>query len=160
MMKPEDKIEEFLTIAKKLNEELDCVPVLYGSLGLWRVAKHEFIIDDIDILVPDKFMKGDWDKLQKVIEKQGYKLVDAQEHEFEKDGHKMAFAGFTALVDDLSINIDTLSATYESGAKYLELSLENYLSAYKFSQEDGYRRNVRLKKDLDKIDFIKSILLQ
>jgi hypothetical protein len=158
-MTPKDKIEEFLRIAMVLNQELDCVPVLYGSLGLWHIAKHEFIIDDIDILVPDKFMKGDWNKLQELIEKQDYKLMDAREHEFEKEGQKMAFAGFTALVDDLAISIDTLATVNESGAKYLELALKDYLAAYEFSQKDGYRKNVRQKRDLDKIDFIKSFLL-
>lgn len=157
-MTPENKIEEFLRITKILNQKLDCVPVLYGSLGLWHVAKHPFPIDDIDILVPDNFMKEDWGKLQRLMETEGYILVNAREHEFRRDEQKVAFAGFTALVDELNIKIDSLITTNKSGAKYLELSLENHLSAYEFSQKDGYRKKVRLKKDQDKINFIKSAL--
>jgi hypothetical protein len=33
------KFEEFLKIARHLNNELDIIPVLYGSLGLSRILK-------------------------------------------------------------------------------------------------------------------------
>jgi len=38
------------------------------------------------------------------------------------------------------------------------LSLEQYLAVYKQSSKDGYRVNVRQKKDADKIRFIESKL--
>jgi hypothetical protein len=157
-MKPEEKIQTFLEIAKQINTELECVPVLYGSLGLWRIAKHPFHVDDVDILVPDEFMKAKWPLLQNLVESQGYTLVSLREHEFDKSGQKVAFAGFTALVDDLGINLDGLKTSEESGARFRELSLENFLAAYEYSLDDSYRKDVRMKKDLDKIDFIKRIL--
>lgn len=43
--------DEFISIAKSLNEKLDIVPVLYGSLGLEKATGVNFSPQDIDILV-------------------------------------------------------------------------------------------------------------
>ena len=44
------------------------------------------------------------------------------------------------------------------GVRFLLLSLEQYLLVYQKSSKDGYRVNVRQKKDADKIRFIESKL--
>ena len=44
------------------------------------------------------------------------------------------------------------------GVRFLLLSLEQYLLVYQKSSKDGYRVNVRQKKDADKIKFIESKL--
>ena len=44
------------------------------------------------------------------------------------------------------------------GVRFLLLSLEQYLVVYQKSSKDGYRVNVRQKKDADKIRFIESKL--
>ena len=42
------------------------------------------------------------------------------------------------------------------GVRFMLLSLEQYLAVYKQSSKDGYRVNVRQKKDADKIKFIEA----
>ena len=44
------------------------------------------------------------------------------------------------------------------GVRFLLPSLEQYLAVYRKSSKDGYRVNVRQKKDADKIKFIESKL--
>ncbi|WP_213167748.1 hypothetical protein [Alkalicella caledoniensis] len=83
---------EFLSIATELNKRFDIVPVLYGSLGLQVVTGVEFHPQDIDILVPKEYVAEKWELLLEVIEEMGYTLIDLNEHEFEKDGIKAAFA--------------------------------------------------------------------
>ena len=51
---------EFLTIAAVLNDQLNVVPVLYGSLGLGKVTQLDFHPQDIDILVPLTFLTTQW----------------------------------------------------------------------------------------------------
>lgn len=75
---------EFINIAKTFNKELDIIPLLYGSLGLEKVTGLNFSPEDIDILIPLFFLEEKWEKLKKVMELQGYKMVDLHEHEFMK----------------------------------------------------------------------------
>ncbi len=46
----------------------------------------------------------------------------------------------------------------ENGVAFKKLSLEQYLKVYTASSKDGYRVNVRQKKDNEKLAFIKDRL--
>lgn len=83
---------EFINIAKTLNKELDTIPLLYGSLGLEKVTGLDFSPEDIDILIPFIFLEEKWGKLKKIMELQGYKMVDLHEHEFRKTNTKIGIA--------------------------------------------------------------------
>lgn len=157
-MSPEEKFKVFLATAKILNTDFDCVPVLYGSLGLWQVAKHSFEIKDIDILVPDNLIENDWPQLKISMENIGYVLNDLHEHEFIKDGQKVAFGEFSAIYDDLNIDVEKLRVTEISDITFKELSLEQYLVAYKYVLHDSYRKNSKQKNDQEKISFIEEQL--
>jgi len=76
------KFDIFLEVASRLNESLSIKPILYGSLGLRRVLKTNIKINDIDILVPRKFVGSEWRNLKKVMEGMGFKLKNLKEHEF------------------------------------------------------------------------------
>ena len=53
------KFKKFLENAKLLNENLNIIPLLYGSLGLEEVAEYHLNANDIDILIPEEYVLGD-----------------------------------------------------------------------------------------------------
>lgn len=149
---------EFLLIAKVLNGGLDITPVLYGSLGLQIALGIDFHPQDIDILVPFEYINEKWDDLKMIVEDFGYKLVDLQEHEFEKDGLKIAFAFVEDLLPFAQVDYISLKEVSEGDVKYKILSIEDYLKVYSKSAKDGYRRDKNNSKDIDKIEKLKEIL--
>ena len=50
-----EKFDVFLEVVKLLNSKLGVVPVLCGSLGLYRAIGEPKYIDDIDIVVPEQY---------------------------------------------------------------------------------------------------------
>jgi len=157
-VKTQDLFEEFVAITKIINQRLKIIPVLYGSLGLWHIRHHNFPVNDIDLLVPDEYIKTEWSATLSLMDSVGFTLHDAHEHEFQRGKIKIAFAGFSSLSDDLSIDPEKLKVNQISGASFKELSLEQYLSAYQYVLHDSYRKNIKNKDDQEKINFIKEQL--
>ena len=52
----EKKFEVFLEVARKLNDFFNVIPILYGSLGLYKIIGEYSECSDIDILIPDEFV--------------------------------------------------------------------------------------------------------
>lgn len=150
--------EKFLHIAKYLNEKLNIVPLLFGSLGLEQRLGTDLNADDIDVLIPEKFLNDEWDGIVRIMEENGYKLYDTHEHAFEKSGASMAFASIESLAPFAGVNIKNIPIIEENGVRYLLLDLRDYLKVYTASLKDGYRRNVKNKNDQQKIDLINQIL--
>jgi len=150
--------QEFIIITKHLNNELDIIPVLYGSLGLQVVAGIDFSPQDIDILVPLEFLQNKWVKLQDTMERINYKLVDLHEHAFEKDDIKIGFAFIEDLATFAEIDYKKLQLVKSSGIRYQKLSLEDFLKVYSKSLHDGYRRTKNNNKDLIKLEAINKLL--
>ena len=150
--------DEFLIIAQKLNENLDIIPVLYGSLGLKVISDIEFYPQDIDMLIPLEYLKDKWGLLRNTIEELEYDLVDLHEHEFHKEGVKIAFSFEEDLLPFAGIDYTKLKVINEDGIKYKVLSLEDYLKVYSKSVKDGYRRSKNNNKDIHKIEKIKEVL--
>jgi hypothetical protein len=71
-----DKYKEFLRVAKQLNNELKITPVLYGSLGLSKIIQKDLNSQDIDILVPQKYITTEWNKLIKTFQEINYQLIN------------------------------------------------------------------------------------
>jgi phage terminase large subunit-like protein len=71
-----DKYKELLRVAKQLNNELKITPVLYGSLGLSKIIQKDLNSQDIDILVPQKYITTEWDRLIKTFQKINYQLIN------------------------------------------------------------------------------------
>ena len=145
----------FFENAKKLSEEFEIVPLLYGSVGLEYLTKENLGSDDIDVLVPEIFIKERWSEFKTFLENFGYVLFDENEHTFEKNGVYYSYAKIDDLCDFAGIEISDIETREKNGVCFKILSLEQYLKVYLASAKDGYRINTRKKKDFEKIEFIK-----
>lgn len=150
--------EKFLHIAKCLNEKLNAVPLLFGSLGLEQRLGTYLNADDIDVLIPEKFINDEWDSIVTVMSENGYTLYDVNEHAFEKNGLSIAFASIESLVSFAGVDVEKIPVIEESGTRYMLLDLRDYLKVYTASLRDGYRKNVKNKNDQQKIDLINQAL--
>ena len=144
----------FLAIAARLNRELGVAPLLFGSLGLTRRLGTDLAPDDIDILLPERFVTGDWHRLEALMTAAGYVLRDEEEHEFENKGLKAAFASLESLGPFAGVDTGKIPTIRDHGADYLLLELSDYLKVYQASSQDGYRHNVKHKQDQQKIRLI------
>lgn len=150
--------EKFLHIAKALNENLNVVPLLFGSLGLEQRLQINLNVDDIDVLIPEIFLNDRWDDIVRIMEENGYALYDAHEHAFEKNGLSVAFASIESLTPFAGVDVEKIPVIEESGTHYMLLGLQDYLKVYTASLKDGYRKNVKNKNDQQKIDLINQAL--
>ena len=150
-----EKYEGFLNNAQELNKKFGIVPLLYGSLGLEILTKTNLGSKDIDILIPEVFVKGTrWEEFRMYLENNGYVLIDLHEHTFVKDNIEYSYASIENLKEFAGINVEDIHNYQEKNAKYLLLTLEQYLKVYKKSSQDGYRVNKKEKQDGKKIKFI------
>ena len=153
-----NKFKLFLENARLLSNNLGMVPLLYGSLGLEYLTGDALDADDIDILVPRVFITNHWQEFKALLEAQGYVLADEHEHTFARDGVEYSYADIEDLESFAGINTEDIEVHEADGVRFLLLSLEQYLAVYQKSSKDGYRLNVRQKKDAVKIRFIESKL--
>ena len=153
-----NKFNLFLENARLLSGKFDIVPLLYGSLGLEYLTGNILGADDIDVLVPRVFITERWQEFKAVLEEHEYVLVDEQEHTFVCDTVAYSYADIEDLESFAGIRMKDIEMREADGIGFLLLSLEQYLAVYKQSSKDGYRVNVRQKKDADKIRFIESKL--
>jgi len=152
------KFQIFFKVAKALNNKLDEVPVLYGSLGLYRIIGEQGQCSDVDLLVADEFTGLRWPELIELMESLGFQLQDEHEHEFVKQGESIAFGLASDLVNKADISPDKLNVSEVNGVRFKELSAENYLTVYQLMLRDNYRQEKRGKADTIKIEKIKEYL--
>ena len=152
------KMREFIYVAEILNERLQIVPLLFGSLGLEQRLRVNLDADDIDILIPEVFLDERWSSIAAVMEENGYILYDLHEHAFKKSETSVAFASVESLTPFAGVDIAQIPVVEESGVRYYLLSSEDYLKVYTASSKDGYRKNVKNKKDEEKIELITKAL--
>ena len=153
-----NKFNLFLENARLLSDKFGVVPLLYGSLGLEYLTGDILGADDIDILVPRVFITDCWQEFKAVLEEHGYVLADEHEHTFVRDGVVYSYADIEDLESFAGISTEDIEMHKADDVRFLLLSLEQYLAVYQKSSKDGYRVNVRQKKDADKIRFIESKL--
>ena len=153
-----NKFNLFLENARLLSDKFDIVSLLYGSLGLEYLTGDVLGADDIDILIPRVFITEGWHEFKVLLEAQGYVLTDEHEHTFVRDGVAYSYADIEDLESFAGIRMKDIEMRKADGVSFLMLSLEQYLAVYKKSSKDGYRVNVRQKKDAVKIRFIESKL--
>ena len=153
-----NKINLFLENARLLSDNLGIVSLLYGSLGLEYLTGDILGADDIDILVPRVFITDLWQEFKAVLEEHGCVLADEHEHTFVRGGVAYSYADIEDLESFAGICMKDIEMREADGVRFLLLSLEQYLAVYQKSSKDGYRVNVRQKKDADKIRFIESKL--
>ena len=154
------KFEVFLEVAGKLNDFFNVIPILYGSLGLYKIIGEYSECSDIDILIPDEFVNERWDELIDLMEKMGFKLKDEHEHEFIRDSEIVAFAKQDDLIKRIGLDPNKLTVYNVENIKFKEISIKNYLSVYKLMLRDNYRQEKRGKADQEKIDLIEKYISQ
>lgn len=148
----------FFENAKILNEKFGIIPLMYGSLGLEFITNENLNADDIDILIPRVFITERWDEFKNFLTSEGYILFDEHEHTFQKNEMFYSYAFIEELKSFAEIELSDIEELCNNGTKFKVLSLEQYLKVYYASAKDGYRINVRKKKDNDKIVFIEKHL--
>lgn len=153
-----NKFNLFLENARFLSDKFYIVSLLYGSLGLEYLTDDALGVDDIDILVPRVFITERWHEFKAVLEEHGYVLVDEHEHTFARDSVAYSYADIEDLESFAGINTEDIEIHEADGVRFMLLSLEQYLLVCQKSSKDGYRVNIRQKKDADKIRFIESKL--
>ena len=155
MMTLNRKYLKFLLNARELNEKFNITPLLYGSLGLEILSDSSLNADDIDILIPEVYVKGEkWIDFKAYLESNGYVLIDEHEHTFRKSNTDFSYASIENLKEFAGIDIGDIGKKQDNDADYLLLSLEQYLRVYEKSSQDGYRVNKKEKQDNAKIKFI------
>ena len=154
------KFEIFLEVAEKLNDFFSVIPILYGSLGLYRIIGEHGKCSDIDILIPDEFVNERWDELINLMEKMGFKLKDEHEHEFIRDSEIVAFAKQDDLIKRIELDPNNLTVYNVNNIKFKELLVKDYLFVYRLMLRDDYRQEKREKADQEKIDLIEKYISQ
>lgn len=160
------KFNEFLKIVEKLND-INIIPLLMGSVGFEVVTGKSWDAQDIDIHVPgDK--RGwkvppeqnihNWQDIVSIMRSMGYTLINLHEHEFSKEGLSVEFGIMDTLPEFAGVPLEELQIHQKEGIKFYLLTPRQYLSVYKASSKDSYRADKNNKKDLKKIDFLKSML--
>ncbi len=137
------------------------MPILYGSQGVSLYIGNFKQFGDIDLLVDDRLLGEDWRLLIATMEKLGFTLDDEREHEFSnEEGTTVAFAGKSILMrDNIAQSVDEAIGDFLiEGKKIQTLTPEAFLRAYEHSVKDGYRKDVRGKKDSEIILLIKASL--
>jgi len=119
----------FLEIVKALNQK-NIVPILYGSLGLYRIIGQLDKISDIDIIIPNENLTKQFDELMKIMAKIGYKQDPHCLPEFTKGKERIDFEPESDL-EELGINPKKLKITEIGDSRFKELSQEDYLLAYR-----------------------------
>ena len=148
-----EKFQAFLEIAKKLNEEFNSLPVLYGSLGLSKAIDRDLETDDIDLLIEDHIFTKELNNIRQLMASLGYKLIDADENTFCRENLKVGIADDGDMVEFSGVNPERLTVITAS-ANYRVLTAEEYLATYKASLLDSYRRDKHQKNDGVKIELL------
>ena len=158
MLNNDRKIDAFFENARLLQDEMQIIPLLYGSLGLEYLTKENLGADDIDILIPEIYLAEQWSVFRTMLERNRYRLIDAHEHTFEKNGVHLSYARLEELEPFAGISVPDIAILEANHIQFRLLTLEQYLKVYSASSKDGYRLNVKEKKDQEKIDLICSQL--
>jgi hypothetical protein len=125
---------------------LEPKPIIYGSFGVSSYLGNFKKFDDIDILINNALLEKDWPKFKKILESNNFILLNEKEHEFSLGDYKVGFAKKSILIRDKIIKDYSELIKYKNIEAYT-LVPRDFLKAYRFSQQDGYRINSRQKKD-------------
>lgn len=149
----------FLEVCKLISGKFLIIPLLYGSLGLEKLTGETLNADDIDILIPTVYVRGEqWIDFKLFLETNGYILIDEHEHTFQKDGVCYSFACVEELKEFAGVLQKDIPIVEDQETRFYLLALEQYLAVYQRSSTDGYRINQKEKRDQEKIALIQQKL--
>jgi hypothetical protein len=153
------KFQIFLSITKKLNK-LGVIPALYGSLALYKITGNFIKIDDIDFLVPKKFLNSNWKLFKKFIVDLGHVQDPDHIHEFSKGSLIISFDSFENLFESTNINLKSLKNRKIKGAVFKLPTAEILLKIYSECLKNTRRKEKKEKEatDLNKIKFLEAFI--
>ena len=163
-----NKFDEFITIAKKLNE-IEIIPLLMGSVGLEVITGMSWESQDLDIHVPgDKrgwevppeLSIHNWIDIVEIMNSMNYNLIDLHEHEFSRDGLSIEYGISDTLPAFAGIQVEDLELHQKGVVTYYLLNPQQYLRVYESSSKDSYRADKNNNKDMRKIEYLKSVIDQ
>lgn len=149
-----------IEVARHLRE-FGVEPVVYGSVGVsFYLGEYKPDYDDMDLLIQDNYLAADWSKLQTIVQKRNFILVDEHEHEFSNGKVQVAFAKRSILKRDgiADSDKDFVHLPFDN-TTLLTLAPTAFLRAYEFSSKDGYRINQRHKKNDEVIKRLREYLM-
>lgn len=153
------KYKQFLELTTLLNNKFNIKPLLYGSLGLEILTGENLNADDVDILIPEIFIKDKWCDFMEFLESCGYKMIDLHEHTFVKDNTYFAFSFIESLESYANIKVNEIDNINIGDCTHKLMNLQQYLKVYETSSKDSYRKKIEKNtKDENKIKFIKKFL--
>ncbi len=153
------KFETFLEVAGNLNKKFNVVPVLFGSLGLYKlIGDSGKNANDIDFLIPKEFINERWKEFSNFVESFGFRLENEKEHGFSRDGYIIAFGDEMDLFDDFGLKTEKLLDSEIKGVKFKELTPKQYFLCYQLMLRDNYRQEKRGDADKEKIKLIENYL--
>jgi hypothetical protein len=158
------KFREFLKITKRLNE-IHITPLLMGSVGLEIVTGENWDAQDLDIHVPGD-ERGwdvpaekaifDWDRIVRLMDSLGYRLINLHEHGFFKRGLSVEFGIIDTLPSFAGVSLEDLEMHQKEGLKFHLLTPNQYIRVYEASYKDSYRAENNNHKDIRKIEYLKA----
>jgi len=138
-----NKENEFFTLAKKMNEQLAIIPLLFGSVALNMLVEDDVYMGDIDIAVPH-YMRPDrkWicPNIVKLMENEHYEFTDMWEGEFHKGDIMIHIAGNNVFMEYADIDVTVCPIIQTGGAIYKILTLEQQFNSYTVSAECDFRQ--------------------
>lgn len=107
---------------------------------------------------PDEERIYDFEKIEMIMNRIGYQLVDLHEHEFQKGNLSVEFGSMNTLENFAGIPLDELVKHETAGVIYFLPDAEQYLKIYTASSQDSYRNDQNNDKDFVKIAYLEKML--
>lgn len=153
------EFQVFLEVAMAINERFRIIPMLYGSLGLERRINANLKVNDVDIIVPERYLSKYWEKLYDLMIKIGFNLCDICDFTFERAGVKIKFYSFESMLELANVH-KTKNPREKAPVEYYLLDVNEYLTVYKATNENGkYDEKIQLIENVLKRDEIHKIRL-
>lgn len=128
------KFQVFLEVAMAIHEKFRIIPMLYGSLGLEQRLNINFDENEIDILVPERYLTKYWEKLYDLMIKIGFQPYDLYNHSFVRCEFIVNFSAMENVLELLGISKSKIPLE-KSLTDYYLLDAENYLKVYKMMDD-------------------------
>jgi len=150
----------FLEVAKQIKYNFNFIPLLYGSLGLQVRANLNLHPQDIDVLIPQRYLDDEWQDILSMMTQLKFELVNLEEHEFVREGFHIAFASIEDLESFAGIDLEEIEVIKEKEIEYYLLNEKEYLKVYSTSINDSYRKDKNNGKDKEKIELLQTLVLE
>lgn len=159
MNEVDQKFGVFVEVTGVLNSHLNITTIPFGSLGVNKLVGWEVTpVGDIDILIPDEYLKQEQIKLRTSLEQLGFGFKDQGEHEFrfQRGDQTVAFASELGLYELPNFRMEDLTLTEEFGIKFRQLTRCHYDDLYTFLLTCDWRQSKRAA-DLARIEAIRRL---